>query len=67
MEGKEQISEEPFEIPGSSTNPDSLAPLKGRTNVEQQVTFMIFFLFIFQYVNKCNYRFQVQDTVHQIY
>ena len=47
MEGKEQISEEPFEIPGSSTNPDSLAPLKGRTNVEQQVTFMIFF-FIFK-------------------
>lgn len=37
VENRLHVNEEAFEVPGSSTNPDSLAPKKGRENMQNQL------------------------------
>ncbi|CAH1788293.1 unnamed protein product [Owenia fusiformis] len=37
VEYRQRVSEEPFEVPGCSTCPGSLAPMTARTNMEQQL------------------------------
>ena len=41
LEYKERVSEEPFEVPGASTAPDSNAPATARKNMQQQVSDLI--------------------------
>ena len=37
LEYKEHVCEEAFEVPGTSANPNSQAPMKARRNREKQV------------------------------